>query len=138
MATFQLSVGCRNARLDAIETFAGTSAKLMIYSGALPANCAAATTGTKLAEFDLASDWAAAATGGSKSFSNTPLSTTAVAGAPTDAGYFRLFESDGTTCVAQGNIAVTGGDAAMTIDNVSIRTGQTVNVTSFSVTDGNA
>lgn len=38
----QLSVTVRNARLDAIETAVGTSARLKIWTGAAPANCAAA------------------------------------------------------------------------------------------------
>ena len=131
-----MATSTRNARLDAIETDAGTSAKLVIYTGAAPANCAAATTGTKLAEFDLASDWAAAASGGAKALNNVPLSTTGAAAGT--AGYFRLFKSDGTTCVMQGTVTATGGGGDMTIDNTSIASGQTVNVTSFIITDGNA
>lgn len=41
----QLSVAARNSRLDAIETATGTSAKLLIFTGAVPANCAAADPG---------------------------------------------------------------------------------------------
>ena len=44
--TVQLSVAVRNARLDAIETTIAASAVLKIRSGAQPANCAAADTGT--------------------------------------------------------------------------------------------
>lgn len=62
--SIQLSVGARNARLDAIETAIGTSAKLQIYTGSMPTTCATAASGTKLAEFSLASDWAANATSG--------------------------------------------------------------------------
>lgn len=134
--TIQLAVSTRNARLDAIETDAGTAAKLMIYTGAVPANCAAATSGTKLAEFDLASDWAAAASSGSKSLNNIPLSTTGAAAGT--AGYFRLFKSDGTTTIMQGTVTATGGGGDMTLDNTSIASGQTVNVTAFQLTDGNA
>jgi hypothetical protein len=53
--SIQLSVGARNAWLDAIETAIGASAKLHIYSGSIPASCATAASGTKLAEFSLAS-----------------------------------------------------------------------------------
>lgn len=143
----KLSTGVRNARLDAIETQIGTSAKLAIYSGSAPANCAADTTGTLLAEFDLASDWAAAASGGSKNLNNTPLTTTGAAGAGsgTAAGYFRIFTSAQSTapgsskpCEMQGTVTGTGGGGDMTLDNVSIANSQTFNVTSFSITDGNA
>lgn len=139
------STTMRNAKLDAIETSLGTSAKLAIYSGSAPANAAADTTGTLLVEFDLASDWAAAASGGAKALSSLPLSTTAAAGAPTNAGYFRIFTSAQNTapgssrpCEIQGTITVTGGGGDMTIDNISIATGQTVNVTGFTITDNNA
>jgi len=132
----QLSVSVRNARLDAVETAIGASAKLQIYSGSMPASCAASATGTKLAEIALGSDWAANASSGSKSFSNTPLSTTGLAGG--SAGYFRVVDSSGTTCHMQGTITATGGGGDMTIDNTSIASGQAVNVTSFTLTDGNA
>jgi len=132
----QLSVSVRNARLDAIETAIGASAKLQIYSGSMPASCAASATGTKLAEITLGSDWAANASSGSKSFSNTPLSTTGLAGG--SAGYFRVVDNSGATCHMQGTITATGGGGDMTIDNTSIASGQAVNVTSFTLTDGNA
>lgn len=41
----QYSTAVRNALLDAIETATGASAKLRIYTGSAPANCAAAATG---------------------------------------------------------------------------------------------
>lgn len=132
----QLSTAVRNARLDAIEAAIGVSAKLMFYTGAMPANCAASTTGTKLAEYDLASDWAAAASGGQKALSSLPLSVTGAASGT--AGYFRIFASDGTTCHMQGTITVTGGGGDLTLDNTSINSGQTVNVTGFTLTDANA
>jgi hypothetical protein len=136
----QLSVAVRNARLDAIETVIGTGAKLQIYSGTMPANAAASATGTKLAEITLATDWAAAAASGSKNFNNTPLSTTGLSGAAggTNAGYFRLVASDGTTCGMQGTVTITGGGGDMTVDNLSIASGQAFNVTGFSLTDANA
>lgn len=134
--TIQLSTLVRNARLDAIQTQIGVSAKLMIYTGSVPANCAAATTGTKLAEIDLASSWAGSAASGAKTLSSLPLSTTGLANGT--AGYFRLFASDGTTCGMQGTITATGGGGDATLDNVVIATGQTLNVTGFTLTDGNA
>ena len=132
----QLAVSTRNARLDAIETDAGTSAKLEIWSGAMPANCATASSGTKLAQFNLASDWAASASSGSKALNGLPLSTTGAASGT--AGYFRLLKTDDSTCILQGTVTATGGGGDMTLDNISIASGQTVNVTGFTITDGNA
>jgi hypothetical protein len=132
--SLQFSTTYRNALLDQLETTVGTSGKLFIYSGSAPANCGTAASGTLLVEYDMASDWAAAASSGSKALNNLPLSTTAAAGAPTNAGYFRLTASDGTTCHMQGTVTATGGGGDLTLDNISIATGQTVNITGFTLT----
>lgn len=62
----QYSTAVRNARLDVVESTIGTSAVLKIRTGAAPANCAAADSGTVLATCTLPSDWMAAASGGTK------------------------------------------------------------------------
>jgi mono/diheme cytochrome c family protein len=64
-------------------------------------------TGTKLLEFDLASDWAADASAGAKALSGLPRTVAAVAGGTL--GYFRIFASDGSTCHMQGTSIATGG-----------------------------
>ena len=130
--TVQNSTSVRNAMLDSIETTIGTSAKLQIWSGSAPANCAAASTGTKLIEIALASDWAAAASGGTKAFSGVPLSTTALAAGT--CGYYRIVDSAGTTCHEQGTVTATGGGGDMTIDNATLTSGQSVQVTGFTKT----
>lgn len=56
----QYSVAVNNARLDVTETTIGATAHFKIYSGAIPTNCAAAATGTLLADLTLPSDWMAA------------------------------------------------------------------------------
>lgn len=132
----QLSVAARNARLDAIEAAIGTTAKLQIYSGSMPASCATAASGTKLLEDTLASDWAANASSGAKSFNNAPIAGTGLAGGT--AGYFRIVDNAGTTCHLQGTVTATGGGGDMTIDNTSIASGQAVSVTGFTLTDANA
>lgn len=131
----QESVAVRNAKLDAAETAIGASAKLHIYTGSAPANCAAAATGTKLLDATLPSDWMAAATGGTKSLAGTWSGTGAAAGT---AGYWRIYASDGTTCGRQGTLTATGGGGEMTLDNTSIAVGQTVTISSFTITAGNA
>jgi hypothetical protein len=127
----QLSIPVRNAMLDAIQTIAGTSAKLMFYTGSPPANCATATSGAKIVEFDLASNWASAASGGSKTLTGLPFSVNAVAGGTL--GYFRLFAADGVTCAMQGTITATGGGGDLTVDNTSVANGQNINVTGFTL-----
>lgn len=134
--TIQQSTTVRNARLDAVETAIGTSAIMRIRSGAPPANCATADSGTVLATINLPSDWLAAASGGSKSMSGTWQD--ASADATGTAGHFRIYDSAGTTCHMQGTITATGGGGDMTIDNTSIAATQEINITSFTLTAGNA
>jgi hypothetical protein len=131
----QLSVGARNARLDSIETTIGTAAKLQIRSGAQPATCATADSGTLLAELTLPSDWLAAAASGAKAKSGTWSGTGSAAGT---AGHFRVKDSGGTTCHIQGSVTATGGGGDMTLDNTSIASGQSITINSFTLTDGNA
>lgn len=134
--TVQLSTTVRNARLDTIESTIGTAAVLRIYSGAQPANCAAANSGTLLAEMTLPSDWMAAASSGSKALSGTWQD--ASANNAGTAGHFRIYESTATTCHLQGSVTATGGGGDLTLDNTSIAAGQSITITSFTLTDGNA
>lgn len=135
-AALQLSVAARNARLDAIETTIGTAPILRIRTGAAPADCATADSGTVLAEMTLPSDWMANAASGSKSKSGTWQD--ASANAAGTAAHFRIYESTGTTCHLQGTVTATSGGGDMELDNTSIAIGQTVTVTTFTLTDGNA
>lgn len=132
----QYSVAVRNAQLDAVEVTVSTAPLLRIYSGSAPANCAAAASGTLLAEMTLPSDWMAAASSGSKALSGTWQD--ASANATGTAGHFRLYDSGGTTCHAQGTVTATGGGGDLTLDNTSIASGQSVTITGFTLTAGNA
>jgi hypothetical protein len=132
----QLSVAVRNARLDAFETAVGTSAILKIRTGAQPANCAAADSGTVLATLTLPSDWMAAASGGSKALSGTWQDTSADAAGT--AAHFRIYDSGGSTCHLQGSITITGGGGDMELDNTNLNTGQQFSITGFTLTDANA
>jgi len=134
--TIQLSAGVRNARLDTIESTIGTSAVLKIRSGAAPADVATADSGTVLATLTLPSDWMAAASGGTKAKSGTWQD--ASADATGTAGHFRIYASDGTTAHLQGTVTVTGGGGDLTLDNTSISSGQSVTISSFSLTDANS
>ena len=126
---FQYSVTVRNDKLDRIETTIGTAAVLKIFSGAEPANCAAADPAGLLATLVLPSDWMSAAASGSKAKLGT-WSVVAI-GAGTAASW-RLYESTATTCHIQGNVT------DMTFDNTSIAIGQTITVNTFTLTAGNS
>ena len=132
----QFSVTVRNARLDAIETAVGTSAVLRIRSGAAPATCATADSGTVLATINCPSDWLAAASSGSKSISGTWQDLSA--DATGTAGHFRLYDSTGTTCHIQGTVTATGGGGDMEVTNTSFTAGQSFTVNTFTLTDANA
>src|SRR5512133_4118589 len=97
------SVTVNNARLDAIETAVGASPIVRFFTGAAPANCAAADSGTQLAEGTLPADWMAAAAAGVKAKAGTWGLTGSAGG---DIGHFRLYESTGTTCHLQGSVTL--------------------------------
>jgi hypothetical protein len=129
----QLSTTARNNRLDQIENTIGASAKLQIRTGAAPANCAAANTGSLLIEIALPADWMNAASSGTKTLLGTWSGAASGTGT---AAHFRIFETTSTTCGLQGTVGQGSGD--MSLDNTSIASGQTVAVTTFTLTDGNA
>lgn len=131
----QLGTTYRNAAADQFETSVGTAPKLQIRTGAQPANCAAADSGTLLCELTLPSDWLAAASGGAKVLAGSWTGTGAAAGT---AAHFRVKDSAGTTCHMQGSVTATGGGGDMTLDNTSIASAQTVTITSFTLTVGGA
>lgn len=134
--TLQYSVTVRNAKLDAVETAIGTSAVLKIRTGAAPANCGTADSGTVLATCSLPSDWMAAASSGTKAKSGTWEDTSADNSGT--AAHFRIYASDGTTCHAQGTVTATGGGGDLTVDNTSFASAQAFTITGFTLTAGNA
>lgn len=132
----QLSTTVRNGRLDRIETDIGTAPILEIRSGAQPANCAAADSGTLLASMTLPSDWMGAAAAGAKALAGTWQD--ASANNAGTAAHFRIKDSSGTTTHIQGSVSGTGGGGDIELNNTSITAGQQVTITAFTLTDGNA
>lgn len=134
--TLQYSTTVRNAQLDAWESAIGTAPILEFRTGAPPADCATADSGTLVASMTLPSDWAAAASSGSKSKSGTWQDTSANNAGTI--GHYRIKDSTGTTCHEQGTVTATGGGGDMEVDNASVTAGQTVTVTAYTKTAGNA
>lgn len=133
--TVQYSTPVRNAKLDAVETIIGTAPIVELRSGAQPANCAAAASGTLLAQASMPSDWLAAASGGTKVKAGA-WTLTGLAGGTI--AHFRVYESGSpSVCHMQGSVTVTGGGGDMTVDNTSIALAQVVTVNSFTLTAGN-
>jgi hypothetical protein len=135
---FQYSVAVRNASIDAIETTAGTGPTLEIRTGAPPANCATADSGSVLVSMTLPSDWMAAASGGVKALAGSWSGSATGTGT---AGHFRI--KQGATCHIQGTVsqaAASGGSGDMQLSqaNANINEGSTVTISSFAITAGGA
>lgn len=131
---FQFSTTVRNASLDAIETTIGTAPTLELRSGAAPANCAAADSGTLLASMTLPLDWLAAAASGAKTLLGTWQDTSADAAGTV--GHFRIKVV--ATCHIQGSVTISGGGGDMTLDNNVLALGQQVTITAFTINAGGA
>ena len=136
----QFDVAGRNAMLDAIESTAGASCSMRIYTGAQPATCATANSGTVLASIDLPADWMSAAAAGVKALLGTW--SDASADDTGTAAHFRLYstqvdtEKDETTCFMQGSVGQGSGD--LSLDDNTIVATQVVTITTFSLTAPNA
>lgn len=129
----QYSASIYLARLDQIEVSAGAAPLLRIFSGAIPANCAAADSGTLLATLTLPSDWMNAASGTTKTLLGS-WTGTASGGAGATPTHFRIWNAGATVCHVQGTCGVGSGDLSV---NGTITSGQTVTVTAFTITAAN-
>lgn len=127
------STTIRNAQLDQVTSNVGTTAKLRIYSGTRPANVAAAITGTLLAELTCNATFAPSSSGGVLTLNAI---TSATASATGTASHFRLWNSAGSTAMIDGDVSTSGAD--LNLNSVSLTSGGSVAVTSFTITAGNA
>lgn len=128
--TIQFAQSTAHAMLDAIETDLGASPVLYFRSGAQPATCGAADTGTLIATIALAAD----------AFANAASWVKALSGAVSDSsadnggvlGHFRI-KTAGAVTKVQGSITATGNGGDITVDNTNVAQGQQIDVTSFSI-----
>ena len=123
----QFDATTRESWCTTLNTNIGASATINIYSGSAPATCATSASGTLLGTF----------TGNASAFGTvagevitleTIATTTAVAGSPTNAGYFRILDS-GSVCHVQGTITATGGGGDLTMTSIAITSGDTLTLT---------
>ncbi len=129
----QFSTTVRDAMANAYESAIGTAPTLELRSGAPPANCAAADSGTLLATGVLPSDWLTNASAGAKAIAGSwTVTGQAGAGSGTVAGHFRI--KVGATCHDQGTVTVTAGGGDLTLNNPNIANGQVTTVTSWNLT----
>lgn len=124
----QFSSRVVNGVLDQIEAIIGASPVLEIRTGAPPANCLAADSGTVLATLALPISWMNDAADGVKTKAGTWED--ASCDDTGTAGHFRL--KQGSSCDSQGTITVTGGGGDLTVDSTSFTAGQNFTITSYS------
>jgi hypothetical protein len=127
-----MNVLLRNARLDAITTFAGGSCLLRIYDGSRPATGGAATT--LLAELTCNGTFAGAAVAGVLTLN--AITSDSSANATGTATWGRIVKSDTTTHVLDCSVGTSGTD--IVLNTASIVTAATVSVTSATITEANA
>lgn len=125
----------RATRANTWVTKAGNAPLLRIYSGGQPATADTAVSGTLLAELTGASPFAPAASSEGV-VTASAITQDSSANATGTAGYFRLVQSDGTTCICDGEVGTSGSD--LNLVSTSITSTQPVQVTSFVVTEGHA
>lgn len=130
--TVQLGTTLRNARLDQVESTIGVSAVLQLRSGAQPADCATADSGTLLCSITLPVDWANAAASGAKTKLGTWSGTGAAAGT---IAHFRIKDSGLVATHMQGSCGIGSGD--LSFDNNIIAIGQAATVNTFTMNEGN-
>jgi len=125
------AVPLRNSMLDAITSLAGASCLINIYDGTRPATGGTATT--LLAQLTGNATFAPAASGGVLTLN--AITQDSSANATGTATWFRIYASNGTTHVMDGNVGTSGSDLNLT--TVSIVTAQPVSISSFVITEGN-
>jgi hypothetical protein len=126
--TFRYGATLRNNQISQIQTSVGSSGTLKIFSGAEPASCAAADPAGLLATIVLPSTFLTSSAG----VTTIAGSWTVAASAAGTAACFRMYDGS-SVCHLQGNVTTD-----LVLNNTSIASGQTVTVTSFTVTAGNA
>ena len=123
----QYGATLRNNQVSQLQTTIGASGTLKVFSGAVPANCAAADPAGLLATIALPASFLTSA-GGVTAIAGTWSVAAAAAGT---AASFRMYDGS-AVCHIQGNVTTD-----LVLNNTSIAVGQVVSVTTFTVTAGN-
>lgn len=126
----QYSTLLRNNQVTQLQTTVanGGAGTLKIFSGAVPANCAAADPTGVLVTITLPTTFLTAS-GGVTALAG---SWSASASASGTAASWRIYDAS-ANCHMQGNVT-----SDLVLNNTNIASGQTVTVTSFAVTAGNS
>jgi hypothetical protein len=137
MAVRQFSAEYRDAAANLLRTTAGSSPVLKLYTGSIPANCAASATGTMLASGSLPATAMTTSSGGAGEVEKSGSWIIASAAATGTPGYYRV-EKSGGAVVEQGDVSNMAGSGACKLINTSIVAGQPVEITEYSFLVGGA
>ena len=124
------SIVARNAALDAKAALANNG-YLRIYTGTKPLTPETAASGTLVAELRMNATAFGAASGGV--ITAAAITSDTAADATGTAGWFRIFKSDGTTALWDGDVSTTG--AELNFNSVSFTAGAQVDVSALTITD---
>lgn len=125
----------KNTRLTDINTAIGADGLLRIYSGTQPTNPDTALSGNVLlAELALSATNAFATASGGLMSANT-ITDDSSANSTGTAAWGTLTDSGGTNRIVDFSVSTTSAD--LNLNTVSITSGSTVSVTSFTITGGN-
>ncbi len=128
----RMAVARRNELLDALTNEAN-SGKLRYYSGTRPTNADTALSGnTLLAELTLNATSAGAASGGV--WTANAITSDSSADATGTATFARLFQSDGTTVIADFSLGTSGTEVI--VSTTSIVAAAVVSASSMTITFG--
>lgn len=131
-SNLKYSNGTRNAQQNGLITYAGSNALINIYAGSQPANANTAISGQTLLV-------TLTVTGSFGTDSNGTITLSSVANgtavATGTAAFFRITQSDGTTVVMDGSVAIS--DADLVLNNTSIATGQVVSISAGTIIRAN-
>lgn len=129
--TIQYSATYRDGANDLLTTTLGAGWKIKIRTGAQPATVATASSGTVVATY---TPTATSSSGGVKVMvSGAPISVAASAANGGSAMHYELTTS-GDVVHERGSVTATGGGGDLTVDNLNIASGQTVQITGFTKT----
>lgn len=124
----QYSVTVRNNQVATLQTTIGASGVLKIFSGAEPGTCATADPTGLLATITLPATFLTSS-GGVTTLAGTWSAAASAAGT---AASYRIYDGS-AVCHIQGNVTTD-----LVLNNAVIALSQTVSVTQYSVTAGNA
>lgn len=135
-SNLKYSAALKTSQQTAVATAAGASAVLTLYSGSQPASPDTAVGAqVALSAHTCAATFGTASAGVLTVGAIANGTGTAGAGAGTAATWYRLTTSGGTALV-DGTVGTSGADLNLT-GTTSIATGQTVSITSWTLTNGN-